>query len=181
MKRWMMIGLAVAFLAAAAASAEARGGSYGRGSFSRGGFSRHGSHYRGSHYRGSYYRGGSRHHSSFRVSLGCWPSLSYWNRGLYVGVGSSPWYSSYAYPYYRTSYAYYPSYTYTYPTAVTSYPATSATYTTTYSSYPTPPPPPQPQMVQGWYHTSYGFWCQCHGYQRTALNNHSYQYDTTKD
>jgi len=175
MKRSIVIGLSAAFVTLAAASAEARG--------------------RPSHHHRPHHRG----HVSF--SFGCWPSyrssyfgVGYSRRGWSVGLSCWPSYRSYhyvpTYPVvYSSAYTYrtYPSIyssAYTYPTYVTSYPATTATYPTTYTSYRVPdppPPPPQPQTVQGWYHPTYGFWCQCHGYQKASLAGHSYQYDTSKD
>lgn len=171
MKRWIVIGLFAAFVALAAGSAEARGG---RPSY----------HHRPSH----------RSHVSF--GFRCWPSyrssyigIGYRSRGWSVGLSCWPSYRSYSYVPSYSSYYYAPtypavySYGYTYPTYTTSYPATTTVYPSTYTSYrtPDPPPPPQPQAVQGWYHPTYGFWCPCHGYQKTSLANHSYQYDTTKD
>ena len=164
MKRWMAIGLVTAFVMVGAASAEARGRSY---------------HHRRPHHRS---------HVSFRFGLGCWPryrssyvGLGYSRRGWSVGLSWWPSYRSY---YYVPSYPAVYTYAYTYPTYVTTYPSATVTYPTTYSSYRVAapaPPPPQPQVVQGWYHPTYGFWCPCHGYQKESLAGHSYQYDTTKD
>jgi len=158
MKRWIAGGLAVALLTLGSASAEARGGFHGHGG-----------------YRPHY---GS--HVSF--GFGCWPSyrshyasVGYWNRGWSVGLSWWPSYRTYYAPTYPSVY----TYAYTQPTTVVTYPGVVATPTPS-TSYPVPAPP-QPQAVYGWYHPTYGFWCQCHGYQKQAVPQHTYQYDTTKD
>ena len=177
MKRWVAIWLVVAFVMVGAASAEARG--------------RSGHHYRPQHRSYASFGFGRSHYGSSYVGLGY--SRRGWSVGLSLWPSYSPYYYSstypsvysygYTYPAYSSAY----SYGYTNPTYATTYPATTATYPTTYTYQPAPaapapaPAPPQPQMVQGWYHPTYGFWCQCHGYQKQSLPNHSYRYDTSKD
>lgn len=180
MKRWIVIGLFAAVVTLAAASAEARGRPSYHHQPSHRSYSSFSFGYRPS-YRSSYF-GVGYSRRGWSVGLSYWPSYR-----SYDYVQTYPAVYPYTYSTYPYTYTTYPSTyssAYTYPTYVTSYPATTATYPTTYTSYRAPdppPPPPQPQTVQGWYHPTYGFWCQCHGYQKASLANHSYQYDTTKD
>ncbi|MFW6162568.1 MAG: hypothetical protein ACODAJ_07335 [Planctomycetota bacterium] len=159
MTRLSLMGLAAAFVVLGAASAEARGRYFHRG---------HHRHYR--HHRPHY-------RSRVHFSLGCFPRVGFGYHRRHWSVGFS-WWPSYTY---RRYYA--PSYrVYTYPTYVHSYPATTVYTPTVYTPVrPAPPPPPEPVTVQGWYHPTYGYWCQCHGYQGKALPHHTYYYDNTKD
>ena len=121
--------------------------------------------------RGGSRHGGSRHRTSFYIGFG--HGLRYRSSGLYVGLGVYPRHRVYyygAWPAYSYAYAY-PSYVYSYPTYAVTRPSVSVAYVAPQAVY----------TVSGWYHPTYGYWCQCHGYQRASLPHHVYHYDTTKD
>lgn len=136
----------------------------------------------------SYHRGSShsRYGLSFSFGSGYRYPSSYYSYYPSFGISYSRSYPAYyTYPSSYYSYAWPSAYTYprTYSTVYT-YPST-ATYIEPAPApvAPVAPAPPAPAVttVQGWYHPTYGFHCQCHGFQKQALPNHAYRYDVSKD
>jgi len=189
MKRLLIV---VAALMLTVGAAEARHSSHGgrscyRGSY-YGGHSRYSGHYRGwgcgPYYRGwGSYIGGAYYGSGYGFALGfgsgaCYPRVAVSYSAAWPAYYTYPTY--YAYP--SVYGGYYPPATYVYPSTVATVQSASsaAMASATVEAAATPPPAPA-TVVKGWYHPTYKFHCQCHGFHTAALENHSYLYDTSKD